>query len=97
MDDKTRALLGDHEAAKRLTDAGVLLPCPFCKGEVRRVIGFGGLNFFRCRKCGAVGSFDNDYFNEHPNEACLAWNTRAPILSAEELQRLEALNDGKGD
>jgi len=24
MDDKTRALLGDHEAAKRLTDAGVL-------------------------------------------------------------------------
>lgn len=54
MDDKTRALLGDHEAAKRLTDAGVLLPCPFCKGEVRRVIGFGGLNFFRCRKCGAV-------------------------------------------
>ena len=97
MDDKTRALLGDHEAAKRLTDAGVLLPCPFCKGEVRRVIGSGGLNFFRCRKCGAVVSFDNDYFNEHPNEACLAWNTRAPILSAEELQRLEALNDGKGD
>ena len=45
----------------------------------------------------AVVSFDNDYFNEHPNEACLAWNTRAPILSAEELQRLEALNDGKGD
>lgn len=25
MDDKTRALLGDHEAAKRLTDAGVKL------------------------------------------------------------------------
>ena len=97
MDDKTRALLGDHEAAKRLTDAGELLPCPFCKGEVRRVIGFGGLNFFRCRKCGAVVSFDNDYFNEHPNEACLAWNTRAPILRAEELQRLEALNDGTGD
>ena len=23
-----RALLGDHEAAKRLTDAGVLVPCP---------------------------------------------------------------------
>lgn len=31
MDDKTRALLGDHEAAKRLTDAGVLLPC-MCGG-----------------------------------------------------------------
>ena len=25
MTDKTRALLGDHEAAKRLTEAGVLL------------------------------------------------------------------------
>lgn len=29
------AMLGDHETAKRLTDAGVLLPCPMCGGEVR--------------------------------------------------------------
>jgi hypothetical protein len=91
MDDKTRALLGDREAAKRLTDAGVLLPCPFCKGEVRRVIGFGGLNFFRCRKCGAVVSFDNDYYNAHKDEAITAWNTRAPILSAEEMEMLEGV------
>ena len=27
------ALLGDHEAAKRLTDAGVLVPCSGCGGE----------------------------------------------------------------
>lgn len=27
----------------------------------------------------------------------LAWNARAPILSAEEMEMLEALNDGKGD
>nr|DAP75506.1 MAG TPA: restriction alleviation protein [Caudoviricetes sp.] len=33
MDDIKRALLGDHEAARRLTDAGVLLPCPFCGGN----------------------------------------------------------------
>ena len=91
MNDVKRALLGDHEASKRLTDAGVLVPCPFCKGEVRRVIGFGGLNFFKCRKCGAVVSFDNDYFNEHPNEARLTWNTRAPILSAEEMEMLEGI------
>lgn len=90
-DDMKRALLGDHEASKRLSEAGVLVPCPFCKGEVRRVIGFGGLNFFKCRKCGAVVSFDNDYFNEHPNEALLAWNTRTPILSAEELELLEGM------
>lgn len=35
MDDIKLALLGDHEAARRLTDAGVLLPCPFCGGNVR--------------------------------------------------------------
>ena len=31
------------------------------------------------------------------DSALLAWNTRAPILSAEEMEMLEALNDGKGD
>ena len=36
MDNDVRAaLLGDHEAAKRLTEKGVLLPCPFCGEEVR--------------------------------------------------------------
>ena len=30
MDDKTRALLGDKEEAKRLTDAGVLLKGGAC-------------------------------------------------------------------
>ena len=30
MDNDVRAaLLGDHEAAKRLTEKGVLVPCPF--------------------------------------------------------------------
>lgn len=28
--DISAAMLGDHEAAKRLTDAGVLVPCPKC-------------------------------------------------------------------
>lgn len=79
MDDIKLALLGNKEAAKRLTEQGVLLVCPFCKGEVRRVIGVMGLNFFKCKGCGAVVSFDNDYFNAHPNEARLAWNTRAAV------------------
>ena len=39
MDDKTRAMLGDREAAKRLTEAGVLLPCPHCKGRAVLVEG----------------------------------------------------------
>lgn len=54
-----------------------LKPCPFCGGVVTRVIGFGGLNFFKCRKCGAVVSFDNDYYNKHKNEAIEAFNRRA--------------------
>ena len=33
MTDETRALLGDHEAAKRLTDAGVLVPCAHCGND----------------------------------------------------------------
>ena len=33
MDDVKRALLGDQEAAKRLTEAGVLVPCPFCGND----------------------------------------------------------------
>lgn len=64
--------------------------CPFCDKEVQRVIGFGGLNFFKCKntKCGAVVSFDNDFYNTHQNEAVVAWNRRAP-LDAE----LEGQND----
>ena len=27
------AMLGDHEAAKRLTEAGVLVPCPYCGND----------------------------------------------------------------
>ena len=53
-----------------------LRECPFCGGEVKRVIGIMGLNFFKCQKCGAVVSFDNDYYNTHQNEAIEAWNRR---------------------
>ena len=33
MDDIKLAMLGNKEAAKRLTDAGVLLPCSFYGGN----------------------------------------------------------------
>ena len=38
MNEEKRALLGDHEAAKRLTDAGVLVPCPMCGGMIVDVL-----------------------------------------------------------
>lgn len=56
-----------------------LKPCPFCGEEVKRVVGFGGLNFFKCKnaKCGAVMSFCNDWFNTHTSEAINQYNKRA--------------------
>lgn len=93
MDDLKKALLGDHEAAKRLTDAGVLVPCPMCKGDevlVRSVSGtfdsgrITTKKYTQCRGCFLQTAFYNT-----GKEARLAWNTRAPILSAEELKKLE--------
>ena len=89
MDDVKRALLGDREAAKRLTDAGVLVPCPMCNGESR-------LNTWRlkaqrknpavvkCSKCG----LETRVYNRI-KDARLAWNTRAPILSESEMEVID--------
>ena len=89
MDDIKLALLGDKEAAKRLTEAGVLLLCPMCRGKARvRSDRYYQPNVRRnviCTKC-----FTNSGWSKTEYEAILAWNTRTPILSAEELQRKEA-------
>lgn len=89
MNDVKRALLGDHEAAKRLTDAGVLLPCPLCghKTELKRVPGEACF-WIQCtgKECEIFNSAKSD-----ESAARLAWNTRAPILSAEEMEMLEGM------
>ena len=85
MTDEQRALLGDHEAAKRLTDAGVLVPCPMCKGDGALDSEFPmGAFWVLCTGCG----LQTEAF-ETEEEARLAWNTRAPILSESELKKLE--------
>ena len=73
MNDIKLALLGNKEAAKRLTDAGVLVPC-MC-GRTPKEHGPCGVNF-------SIWSYD--YY-----ETRLAWNTRAPILSKREMEMLE--------
>lgn len=99
LTDERRALLGDHEAARRLTDAGVLLPCPLCGGQP---ICFGGTNiaYVHCDGCGLeICRMDADgediisrICTVYPKyDACLAWNTRAAILSAEEMEMLEGM------
>ena len=80
------AMLGDHEAAKRLTDAGVLVPCPGCGGNDLKEHYVCGDHFVACKACGWTGPMKNS-----PTESRLAWNTRAPILSAEEMEMLEGL------
>ena len=84
MDDKTHALLGNHEAAKRLTDAGVLVPCCGKPPQLHCFIGLGAWAV----ECSANGHIHNTGLCNSEFEARLAWNTRAPALSAEELEEL---------
>lgn len=45
--------------------------CPFCGGEIHITHGFinAPFWFFKCRKSGAVISFDNDECNAEPSKA----------------------------
>lgn len=87
LDDIKRALLGDKEAAKRLTDAGKLLPCPWCgktPTEDDLFYRWGKYSFFHdCKKAGAMRIEGKTRYDVYLN-----WNTRAPILSAEEMEML---------
>lgn len=76
MDDIKRALLGNHEAAKRLTEAGVLLPCWRCGGEAElQEIHTGGKPVYAvsCKKhhCGAYGCA-----HQTKENAVAYWNIR---------------------
>ena len=80
MTDKQRALLGDRDAAKRLTEQGVELPCPFCGGTVVSV-GHGWYDNHYEAVCdarnGGCGTSTGVRRSEY--EARLAWNTRAAV------------------
>ena len=90
MDDQTKALLGDQEAAKRLTDAGVLLPCWRCGGQAHIedwACGYENGTTIECMTCHEDG-------NGWHKRAIRAWNTRAPILSESEMEMLEGMEHG---
>ena len=90
------AMLGDHEAAKRLTEAGVLVPCT-CGAKATlehdcliEHIGWGKsflVYWVRCHDCGT----ETKHYREDSEGAIREWNTRAPILSAEEMEMLEGM------
>ena len=85
MDDIKLAMCGNREAAKRLTNAGVLVPCALCNGSgVLDSDHIASIFWILCTGCG----MQTEAF-EIEEKARLAWNTRAPILSESELKKLE--------
>lgn len=81
MDDIKLAMLGNKEAAKRLTDVGVLVPCPGCGGENAKHRAVMACVMIEC-PCGFMAAgYDLE-------EARRIWNTRTPILSESELKKL---------
>lgn len=87
MNDVRLAMLGDGAAQERLTERGELLPCPMCgKTGVLRSIN-SNKTFFAC--CPACGLMTRAYKGHE--KASLAWNTRAPIMSSEEMEMLEGV------
>lgn len=55
MTDEKRALLGDHEAAKRLAEKGIVLPCPWC-GKAPKITAYDRLIVYEC-DCGERRSY----------------------------------------
>ena len=84
MNDIKLAMLGSKEAAKRLTDAGVLLSCPMCgKASVLHSIDNCKTVYAACPACGLMTRAYKEHY-----KARLAWTTRAPILRESELKKL---------
>ena len=103
LDDVTLALLGDHDAAERLTERGELLPCPWCKGKPSTRIRNAGNEIFlsvACFKCGVKRTIQIEMLDAEFNKlergiekVVKAWNTRAPILSPTQLAALGLLRE----
>ncbi|WP_162608998.1 Lar family restriction alleviation protein [Butyricicoccus pullicaecorum] len=93
MDEIRRALLGDKAAQDALTERYELLPCPFCGSEAHLFVQ-NGVRVI-CPKCDASSKILADGRGPRggtgnaTKAVVRAWNTRAPILSAEEMEMLE--------
>ena len=84
MDDCTLALLGDRAAQERITERGELLPCPLCAGKADCWEDTGNRKgFVQCLDCELLIQ------STSKESARAEWNTRAPILTPEQIKRLE--------
>lgn len=102
MDDIKLALLGNKDAAKRLTEAGVLVPCAHCgndddyrivmsfkKDKKKRFGEYYDVCTIYCECCTETVRQAGLGKDAAAKNASLLWNTRAPILSESELKKLE--------
>lgn len=85
MDDIKLAMLGNKEAAKRLTEAGVLV---LCCGKPPILKFHFGIKAWTV-ECAVNGHIHNTGFCSTKERAIDTWNTRAPVLSESELKKLE--------
>lgn len=90
MTDIQRALLGDHDAAARLTEQGVLIPCrcgatPTLFGDKFNT----GSAEYHCIVVCRCRSRTN--ICEGRRAAILEWNTRTPLLTPEQMDALERM------
>lgn len=100
LDDKTLAMLGDRDAQERLTERGELLQCTFgCTcidvhtiRHNRFPLGERGWKTtIECKCCFSTVTFFSKDREESEKNAIRLWNTRAPILTPEQIKRLEEM------
>ena len=104
MDDIKLALLWSKEAAKRLTEAGVLIPCAHCgndndyrivmsfkKDKKKRFGDYYDVCTIYCECCTETVRQAGLGKDAAAKNASLLWNTRAPALSSSDMEMLEGL------
>lgn len=87
-----RALLGDKQAQKECTSKGIVLPCPFCRGE-SRLEDMGWPHHVYCTKCGARLT-STKWGEDGEKESIKKWNARPapPIGRCRECKHLVLCN-----
>lgn len=91
MTDIQRAMLGDREAAARLTERRMMIPCPCCGGvaTLHTMDMFASI-YATCQTCGLRTSGYNS-----PDTAIKYWNTRAPLLTPKQIDMLERMESNE--